>query len=106
MKKLALVLAIVFAFAPLGLAYFSPDDSESVSNSITTSSSLTAAAIRIVPGASTALASGATAGKIKVINDAAAVNLCSAVASASSGGSYTVVCISNGTNWVALSGNA
>lgn len=102
MKKLVIVLALVLAFAPLGMAYFSPDDSDSVSNSITTTSMVTAAALRIVPGASTAIASGATAGKIKIINNAAAANLCSAVASASSGGSYTVVCVSDGTNWKAL----
>ena len=102
MKKLALLVALVLVFAPLGMAYFSPDDRESVSNSITTSSSVAAAAIRIVPAASTAIASGATAGQIKIINDAAAANLCSAVASASSGGTTQVVCVSNGTNWVAL----
>lgn len=102
MKKVALVLALVLAFAPLGMAYFSPDDNDEISNAIDTASSVEAAAIIIVPGASTAIASGATAGKIKVINDAAASNLCSAVASASSGGSYTVVCVSNGTSWIAL----
>lgn len=87
MKKLALVLALVFVFAPLGLAYFTPDSVPS---------------IKIVPAASTAIASGAAAGSIKIINNAAAANLCSAVASASSGGALQVVCVSNGTNWVAL----
>ena len=102
MKKVAFIIALLVAFAPMGLAYFSPDTSESVSNSITTTSMVTAAALRIVPGASTAIASGATAGKIKIINDAAAADLCSAVASASSGGSNVVVCVSDGTNWKAL----
>lgn len=101
MKKIALALALVLAFAPLGMAYFSPDDSDSVSNSIATSSSVIAAALRIVPAISTALASGATAGKIKIISNATATNNCS---SDGTGGVGTTqaVCVSNGTNWVAL----
>jgi hypothetical protein len=101
MKKLALVLALVLAFAPLGMAYFSPDDSDSVTNSIATTSSVQAAAIRIVPAVSTALASGATAGKLKIISNSAAAGSC---ASDGTGGVGTtqVVCVSNGTNWVAL----
>lgn len=102
MKKVALVLALVLAFAPMGLAYFSPDSSNSVSNSITTTSSVNAAMIRIVPAVSTAIASGATAGSIKIISNAASAGLCSAVAAASSGGTVQQVCISNGTSWVAI----
>jgi hypothetical protein len=102
MKKVALVLALVLAFAPMGMAYFSPDDSESVSNSIYTSSSVIAPVLRIVPAVSTAIASGATAGSIRIISNAAAANLCSVVAAASSGGTTQVVCVSDGTNWVAL----
>lgn len=105
MKKIALaLLALLVAFAPLGLAYFSPDTSDSVSNSITTSSSVVAAALRVVPAASTTLASGATAGMIKIISDAAAAGSC---ASNGTGGVGTtqVVCVSNGTNWVAVSGD-
>jgi len=101
MKKLALLLALVLVFAPLGMAYFSPDDSDSVSNSITTSSSVAAAAIRIVPAVSTAIASGATAGQIKIISNAASAGLCTS--SAVGGvGTVQVVCVSNGTSWVAL----
>jgi hypothetical protein len=73
-----------------------------LTGSISTASSARAAILSIIPAASTAVASGATAGHIKIINDAAAADLCSTVASASSGGTNQVVCISNGTNWVAL----
>ena len=101
MKKVAIALALLLAFAPLGMAYFSPDDSDSVSNSITTTSSVNAAALYLVPAASTAIASGATAGTIKVINDAEAAGRCDA-AVASSGGTTQVVCVSNGTSWLAI----
>lgn len=101
MKKLALVLALVLAFAPLGMAYFSPDHSESVSNSITTSSSVKAAAVIIVPAVSTSIASGATAGKIKTISNANAANDCTSVATGGVGTAFAV-CVSNGTNWVSL----
>lgn len=111
MKKLAIALALVLAFAPLGMAYFSPDDSESVSNSITTSSTITATGVIststnlvIVPAASAAIASGATAGSIKIINDADALGNCSSTAALGSGGSNQVVCVSDGTNWIPLSG--
>ena len=101
MKKLALLLALVLAFAPLGIAYYQPDDSDSVSNSITTSSSVAGAAIRVVAAASTTLASGATAGMIKSISNANAANDCTSVATGGVGTSFAV-CVSNGTNWVSL----
>lgn len=99
MKKIALLVALVLAVAPLGMAYYSPDDSTSISNSIYTTSSVKAAAFIIVPAVSTALASGATAGKIKVISNAASATDCTSVATGGVGTSQ-VVCISNGTNWV------
>lgn len=101
MKKLAIVLALLVAFAPLGLAYFSPDDAESVSNSITTSSSVNAAVLRLVPAASTTLASGATAGQMKIINNATAARDCDSDA-AGGVGTTQVVCVSDGTNWIPL----
>ena len=102
MKKLALLLALVLAFAPLGIAYYQPDDSDSVSNSITTSSSVTAAAIRIVPAVSTALASGATAGIIRIISNADDTAPSCTVLAAGGVGTTQRVCISDGTNWIAL----
>ena len=101
MKKVAIALALLLAFAPLGMAYFSPDDSDSVSNSITTSSSVNMAALRLVPAVSTTLASGATAGMIKIISNAAGANDCTSVATGGVGTSQ-VVCVSNGTNWVPI----
>ena len=101
MKKVAIALALLLAFAPLGMAYFSPDDSDSVSNSITTTSSVNAAAIYLVPAVSTSIASGATAGTIKVVSNAAAAGKCSADAGAGVG-TVQVVCVSDGTNWFAL----
>ena len=101
MKKLALLLALVLAFAPLGMAYYSPDDAESVSNSITMTSSVAAAALRPVAAVSTTLASGATAGQIKVISNANAANDCTSVATGGVGTSFAI-CVSNGTNWVSL----
>ena len=101
MKKLALLLALVLAFAPLGMAYFSPDDSDSVSNSITTSSSVTAAAVRVVPTTSAArLASGATAGTIIMINDSNTAEYCGY--NTTNAGTTFVVCVSDGTNWVPI----
>lgn len=101
MKKLAFLLALVLAFAPLGMAYFSPDDADSVSNSIATTSSISAYAVRIVPAVSTTLASGATAGMIKIISNAYTANDC--VSDATGGvGTTQVVCVSDGTNWIPL----
>lgn len=101
MKKIAIVLALVLAFAPLGMAYFSPDDAESVKNSITTTSSVTAAILRVVPAVSTAVASGATAGQLKIISNASAAGDCTSDASKTAG-TTQVVCVSNGTSWVPL----
>lgn len=105
MKKVAIAIALVLAFAPLGMAYFSPDDSDSVSNSIATSSSIAAKAIRIIPAVSTTLASGATAGLIKIISNAYIRNDCTSVATGGVG-TTQVVCVSDGTNWIPLSSTA
>lgn len=99
MKMLALVLALVLAFAPLGMAFYSPDDAEVVTNSIRTTSSVAAAAIRIVPAISTAMASGATAGLIKIVSNASSATNCAATAAGGVGTSQ-VVCVSDGTNWL------
>lgn len=103
MKKVAIALALLLAFAPLGMAYFSPDDAESVSNSITTSSSVNAAAMLITPTASASrLASGATAGTLIMINDSKGDvdGGCGTTGSGDIGGSEFIVCVSDGTNWV------
>jgi len=102
MKKVAIALALLLAFAPLGMAYFSPDDSESVSNSITTTSSVNMALLRLVPAVSTSIASGATAGMLKIISNANAAGNCSSTAALGSAGTTQVVCVSDGSSWYPL----
>lgn len=97
MKKVAFVLALVLAFAPMGLAYMSPDDSDSVSNSITTSSSVKAAAILIVPKTyALRAASGATAGTLAIISDGNGSDC------GHGSGAVQTVCVSNGTAWLKI----
>lgn len=97
MKKVAFFLALVLAFAPLGLAYFAPDDSDSVSNSINTTSSVKATALLVIPTTyALRAASGATAGTIAVLSDGNGSDC------GHGSGSTQTVCISNGTSWVKL----
>ena len=59
--------------------------------------------VRLPIAASTAVASGATAGAIKIVNDATTdVPNCGADAANGSGGTTTVVCVSDGTNWIVV----
>lgn len=97
MKTLVLALALALAIAPMGLAYFQPDDSDVVSNSITTTSSVQAAVVRVVPTTyALRAASGATVGTIAMLSDGNGVDC------GHGSGSVLTVCLSDGTNWKKL----
>lgn len=98
MKKFAFVVIFGLIFAPLGFTYMSPDDSESVSNNISTTSSVQAAAVLLPTGTVAAKAiAGQTAGKLIMVTDGNAADDCT-----TGTGSTAVVCVSNGSTWVAL----
>jgi hypothetical protein len=71
-------------------------------NITATASITTGTMAKITATASHTLASGATAGTIKLISNANANDNCAASAASASAGTSYVLCVSNGTNWLAL----